>query len=214
MDPLVKLGPDLSRSRSRRELGDLGGRQDRHLQPPRRRRVVERRSGHRGGLRVVVEAHDLARAGGRLRVPVLRDRRRSRVQRRARELRGAARQGRRQRARRADARGEADDTAAVVHPAGGAPLVPRRAPAHDRAPRREVDRGGEHRLQRPVPARLVGAQRQHRHRQERGLARRGQRDADPRERPDDHRRDDRRAGLRGGRARHAPAGCRPRRCPA
>ena len=47
----------------------------------------------------------------------------------------------------------------------GAPLVPRRAPGDGRAVRRQVDGAGEHRHQRPVQARVVGARRQHQHRQ-------------------------------------------------
>ena len=76
MDPLVKLDDDLKPVPSRgRELRDERGRQDRHVHAARRPEVDERRPGHRAGLRVLVEAHGLARARRRLRVPVLRHRR-------------------------------------------------------------------------------------------------------------------------------------------
>ena len=97
---------------------------------------------------------------------------------------------------------------AVVRAAGRAPLVPGREPEGRRAVRRQVDRGGEHRHERPVQARAVGAQRQHRPRQVGRVARRRRRQADARQRPDDHRRPHRRAGLRGRRDR------RPQRRPA
>ena len=67
-----------SRPDRRLEDRDERGRQDRDVHPARRPEVDERRSGHRSGLRVLVEAHGLARARCRLRVPVLRDRRSAR----------------------------------------------------------------------------------------------------------------------------------------
>ena len=63
--------------------------------------------------------------------------------------------------RRQDPRGQADEPAAVVHPAVGAHVVPGRQSEDGRAVRRQVDRAGEHRHERPLQARLVGAQRQH-----------------------------------------------------
>ena len=110
---------------SREVVDGLRRREDRHLQAPRRRPLDERRPRHRAGLRVVVEAHDLAGARGRLRVPVLRDRRSGRVQRVQGELRRAPRQGRREGARRPHAAGGAHVTAAVVRAAGRPPVVPR-----------------------------------------------------------------------------------------
>ena len=104
-----------------RELRDERGREDRHVRAPGRPEVDERRPGHRRGLRVLVEAHGLARARRRLRVPVLRHRRRAGVQQlRSQEgqVRRARRQDGRQGGRRQDARGQADDAAAVVHAAG------------------------------------------------------------------------------------------------
>ena len=67
--------------------------------------------------------------------------------------------------------------------------------------RRQVDGAGEHRHERPVQARALGAQRGDRHRQGPQLARRGQRHAHPGQRTHDRGRDDRRAGLRGRRGR-------------
>jgi hypothetical protein len=197
----ARRGPEPG-AQPRRELRDLRGRPHRDDHAARRRRVVERRPGHGGGLRVVVEAHHLARAGGRLRLPVLWHRRSAGVQRlREEELRRAGGQGRRQRGRRPHARDQADLAAAVVHAAARAPLVHGRPSPDGGAVRRQVDRGREHRHERPVPARLVGAQREHQPRQERGLAccRRGH--ADPCRRADDHRRHDRSPGLRGRRGR-------------
>ena len=72
-------------------------------------------------------------------------------------LRGARRQDGRQGRRRQDPRGDADDAAAVVHAAGGAPLVPRGEQGRGRQVRRQVDRGGEHRHQRPLQARRAGS---------------------------------------------------------
>ena len=52
--------------------------------------------------------------------------------------------------------------AALVRAAGRPPLVPRRATQDGRAVRRQVDRGREHRHERPVQARGVEAQLEHR----------------------------------------------------
>ena len=72
-----------------------------------------------------------------------------------------------------------------------------------RAVRRQVDRAGEHRHERAVHARGVGAQLPDQHRQVAGVARRRLRQADARQRPHDHRRHDLRAGVRGRRDRRS-----------
>ena len=141
----------------RRELGYLEGRQDGDLPPSGRRQVDERRPGDRRGLRMVVEADGLAGARRRLRVPVLWDRRRRRLQRLREELRRAPRRGRRQGSGRPDPRGEADLRTAVVRAAGEPSLVPGRSPGHRRGVRRQLDRSEEHRHGRPVQARVLGA---------------------------------------------------------
>ena len=156
-----------------------------------------------------MEAHRLARARRRLRLPVLRHRRGAGVQRlRSQEgrLRRAQGQDGREGRRRQDPRGQADEPAAVVRPAVGASLVPRGASEDRREVRRQVDRAGEHRHERAVQARVVAAQRQHRPDQVGRVARRGRRQADARQRPPDHRRHDRRAGLRGRRGGRALPG--------
>ena len=113
MDPLVELDEDLNPVPNAAEsIETERGRPDRHLHAPRRPQVDERRPGHRRGLRVLVEAHGLARARRRLRVPVLRHRRRAGVQQlRPGEgrLRQARRRDGRQRRRRQDPRGQADE---------------------------------------------------------------------------------------------------------
>ena len=80
-------------------------------------------------------------------------------------LRQARRRDGRQRRRRQDPRGEADERAAVVRAAGRAPLVPGREQEGRRRVRRQVDRAGEHRHQRSLQARALGAQLGDRHRQ-------------------------------------------------
>ena len=63
MDPLVKLDEDLNPVGAAAESFETSdGRQDRHVHAPRRAQVDERRPGHRPRLRVLVEAHRLARS--------------------------------------------------------------------------------------------------------------------------------------------------------
>ncbi len=152
MDPLVKLDDDLNpvgAAAESFETSDDGKTVTYHA--PRWAQVDERRPGHRPGLRVLVEAHRLARARRRLRVPVLRDRRRAGVQQlRSQEgrLRRAQGQDGRERDRRQDPRGQADEPAALVPPAVGAHLLPRGQSEDRREVRRQVDRAGEHRHER------------------------------------------------------------------
>ena len=161
----------------RRELGDQRGRQDGDVQAAPGREVDERRPGHR-------RRTSSTRGSARSRPSSPRTTRTSSTASWARRSTTAARaalrsparrQGRREGGRRLHARGGADDAAAVVHPAGRPPLVPRRPPDDRRAVRREVDRGGEHRHERAVQARELGAQLAHRPRQVGRVARRRQR---------------------------------------
>ena len=197
MDPLLKLeGENLEPTPNLAESWEVNGKHG-DVQAAAGRQVDERRPGHRAGLRVLVEAHDLSRPGGGLRVPVLRDRRSVGLQLVQEQLRGDGRQGRHHGSRRHDASRRVDEPAAVVHPAGRPPLVPRRPPADGRAVRREVDRGREHRHERAVPARHVAAQLAHRPREVARVAQRRRDRARARQRAHDLGRHDGRAGLRG-----------------
>ena len=123
MDPLVKLGARRSKPVPTWPKAGTATAEDRHVPSPRRRSLDERRPGDGERLRVLVEAHDLARARGRLRLPVLRDRRC------ARSTTSASRTGDALKDKvgikaldTAHAASQADLGAAVVRAAGRAPL--------------------------------------------------------------------------------------------
>ncbi len=181
--------------------GELGRqRQGRHLPPAHGRQVDERRPRDRAGLRVVLEAHDLAGAGRGLRVPVLRDPGRPGVQLLRPEeagLQRPARQGRDHRDRRPHAQGDADEPAAVVRAAGRAHVVPGGQQEGRRQVGRQVDGAGAHHHERRLQARRVAARLRARPGQVGRLAQRVRRDAHARQRQDHHRRHHRRAGVRG-----------------
>ena len=74
MDPLLKLeGEDLTPTPALAESWTVDGKTV-TFKLRRGRQVDERRSGHRAGLRVLLEAHDLTGTGRRLRVSVLGNR--------------------------------------------------------------------------------------------------------------------------------------------
>ena len=145
-------------ARPRRELGGRATTEPCHVPPARGRQWTN-------GDPVTAEDFEYSwkrtlspELGRGLRVPVLRHRRRAGVQRLQKRLRRAAR----------DTVGvEAVDdrtlevTLTTPQPwflaAGRPPLVPRRAPRDGRAVRRPVDGAGEHRHERPVQARPLGA---------------------------------------------------------
>ena len=161
MDPLVKLGrrPRTGSRTSRRAGTRATGR--RSPSTSARTEVDERGPCHGERLRVLVEADDLAGAGGGLRLPVLRHRRRGGVQRLRRRLRGARRRGRRLGPRRLHPRGDADLAAALVRPAGR--RTTRSWPCNQSTVEQFGDKwteAGEHRHERPVPAHRVEARRE------------------------------------------------------
>ena len=182
MDPLIKLGPSpgLKPEPGMAESWDVE-RLDRDDPPPPRRQVVERPAGDRAGLRLLVAAHDLAGARRRLRVPVLRDQGRRRLQRLRPEegrLQRAQEEGRDLGARQVHDQGRADLAAALVHPAARPHLVPRGQQGDRGEVGRQVDGAGPHRHERPVQADAVAAQRPGRAHEVERLARREQRQAE------------------------------------
>src|SRR3989442_138510 len=129
---------------------------------------------HGARFRVVVEAPD----GSGEQEPVLQLLLRHQGRRAIQQEQGAGGlPGRRARQGRLDARGDARGAAGILPGAVGVPRGASRSPALGREARRQVDGGRQHRLQRALCARDVGAQQSHGAAPEQALHRRQGRDA-------------------------------------
>ena len=200
---VVRRPHGLQRRFSRRAVhGDQGrgqqGRLGLDLHDPQGLAVVRQRSRLGARLRVLVEAAAEPREQGALRLVPLRHQERRGLQQEADHRREP---GRRPGQGRLDARGDARRAARLLPGPRGLPRRAAGLSARRREVRRQVDRGRQHRLQRPVRARVLGAQQADDAPEEPVLLRRQGRPPDEGRHPD-HPGRLRRAALREQRDRH------------